>query len=314
MLLKSFPMQIVVQKAPKWCLNCGFECENSYEEFCTDCLEVIYTSFQDNIRYAAKSDPTDGVMWDSFENAMTHVYNDKGSLKPIEIEGPLFASPNVPIFHEIHPYSKQTRSIPHCMREQRKENQKPVLERGSGIYPIVVPTPNGSLAIGNKTVKVFRVRPLIRDLKSEYQSSEETVKRGRGRPRIHPIVPQHDNDCENIDDIVRRGRGRPRIHPVVETKPVENGDIGENVCEQVKRGRGRPRIHPNAPPQGDMELDVEQNPKDLKRRRGRPRKYPKYEDEESDNEDVSECPESGRGRPRKYPRYEEPGSASSECI
>lgn len=303
MLRKSFPMQIVnFQKAPKWCLNCGLECENWNEEFCTDCLEVIHTSFQDKIRYAAKSHPTDCVVWDDFDNAMTHVYNDQGPLKPIEIEGPLFTSPtDVPIFHEIRPYSRQTCLIPNS-REQRKENQKPVLnvflKRGPGIYPIVVPLPNGSLAIGSgnidKTVKVCRVRPWIQ---SEYRSSEETVKRGRGRPRIHPLTTEEG--CASIE--VKRGRGRPRIHPVVEA--IANAEFSdESGSEQVKRGRGRPRIHPIAPPRGDVELEVELNPENLKRGRGRPRKYAKCEDEWSDNE---ECPKRGRGRPRKYPRYEE---------
>ena len=94
-------------------------------------------------------------------------------------------------------------------------------------------------------------------------SSEETQKRPRGRPRKYPVstepkIPQkRGRKPKPIDpNIVKRPRGRPR-------KPDDQKS--KNVWKPTGNPKGRPRIHPPKPPR---------DPNEPKRSIGRPRIRP----------------------------------------
>lgn len=132
------------------------------------------------------------------------------------------------------------------------------------------------------------------------QSSEQEVKRGRGRPpkaasasQATPEAPAAApaTPAPTAGSEPKRGRGRPRKNPEVVTES----------SAEPKRGRGRPRKNPTpaaapvAAPEPPRVAPVEKPvaAEQPRRGRGRPRKSPEAAPE------IPDTPKRGRGRPRK---------------
>jgi hypothetical protein len=125
-------------------------------------------------------------------------------------------------------------------------------------------------------------------------TTEQTVKRGRGRPRKNPL------EIVEASSESKRGRGRPRKNPEIAFLQDES----EN--SQSKRGPGRPRK--NFEKSIDLLVQKEDTASEvenaslavLKRGRGRPRKHP-IKDTSANPMNETDQPKRGRGRPRKNP-------------